>query len=99
MRLMRRVLSRLGSADLSAPRLLDLLRSGGLNDCRSAWSVVRNLRRRQPHARPDGSYAHGSQWRVCSLQVREHLICAFANGMAAHGGVLPLAVAYLAFLD
>ena len=31
--------------------------------------------------------------------VREHLMGAMANGMAAHGGVVPLAVTYLAFSD
>ena len=31
--------------------------------------------------------------------VREHVMGAMANGMAAHGGVLPLAVTYLAFAD
>lgn len=38
-----------------------------------------------------GSYVH------CG--VREHLMGAMANGMAAHGGVIPLAVTYLAFSD
>lgn len=38
-----------------------------------------------------GSYIH------CG--VREHLMGAMANGMAAHGGVIPLAVTYLAFSD
>lgn len=38
-----------------------------------------------------GAYVH------CG--VREHLMGAMANGMAAHGGVLPLAVTYLAFSD
>lgn len=38
-----------------------------------------------------GSYVH------CG--VREHVMGAMANGMAAHGGVLPLAVTYLAFSD
>jgi transketolase len=38
-----------------------------------------------------GAYVH------CG--VREHLMGAMANGMAAHGGVLPLAVTYLAFAD
>jgi transketolase len=31
--------------------------------------------------------------------VREHVMSAMANGMAAHGGVVPLAVTYLAFAD
>jgi transketolase len=38
-----------------------------------------------------GSYVH------CG--VREHLMGSMANGMAAHGGVLPLSVTYLAFSD
>lgn len=38
-----------------------------------------------------GAYVH------CG--VREHLMGAMANGMAAHGGVMPLAVTYLAFAD
>ena len=38
-----------------------------------------------------GSYIH------CG--VREHLMGAMANGLAAHGGVMPLAVTYLAFSD
>jgi transketolase len=38
-----------------------------------------------------GSYIH------CG--VREHLMGAMANGLAAHGGVLPLAITYLAFSD
>jgi transketolase len=38
-----------------------------------------------------GAYVH------CG--VREHLMGAMANGMAAHGGVLPIAVTYLAFSD
>jgi len=40
---------------------------------------------------PSGAYVH------CG--VREHLMAAMANGMAAHGGVVPLAVTYLAFAD
>ena len=38
-----------------------------------------------------GAYVH------CG--VREHLMGAMANGMAAHGGVIPLAVTYLPFSD
>lgn len=38
-----------------------------------------------------GAYVH------CG--VREHVMAAMANGMAAHGGVVPLAVTYLAFAD
>ncbi|MGF7177589.1 transketolase [Azospirillum doebereinerae] len=39
----------------------------------------------------NGAYVH------CG--VREHLMGAMANGMAAHGGVVPLSVTYLAFSD
>ncbi|PUE21432.1 MULTISPECIES: transketolase [unclassified Limnohabitans] len=38
-----------------------------------------------------GSYVH------CG--VREHVMGSMANGMAAHGGVLPISVTYLAFAD
>lgn len=38
-----------------------------------------------------GAYVH------CG--VREHLMGAMANGMAAHGGIIPLSVTYLAFSD
>ncbi len=38
-----------------------------------------------------GAYVH------CG--VREHVMAAMANGMAAHGGVVPLALTYLAFAD
>ena len=38
-----------------------------------------------------GAYVH------CG--VREHVMGAMANGMAAHGGVVPLALTYLAFAD
>ncbi|PWC41901.1 transketolase [Azospirillum sp. TSO22-1] len=40
---------------------------------------------------PSGAYVH------CG--VREHVMGSLANGMAAHGGVIPLAVTYLAFSD
>ncbi|WMY11771.1 transketolase [Paraburkholderia phenoliruptrix] len=42
-------------------------------------------------ANPEGSYVH------CG--VREHVMGALANGMAAHGGVSALSVTYLAFSD
>lgn len=42
-------------------------------------------------ADPSGSYVH------CG--VREHLMGAMVNGMAAHGGVVPVSVTYLAFSD
>ncbi|MDT7838841.1 transketolase family protein [Aquabacterium sp. OR-4] len=53
-----------------------------------------NHKRRLAAFTPDdrrGAYIH------CG--VREHLMGAMANGLAAHGGVLPLAVTYLAFSD
>jgi len=37
--------------------------------------------------------------RYVHCGVREHLMGAMANGLAAHGGVLPVAVTYLAFCD
>lgn len=40
---------------------------------------------------PSGAYVH------CG--VREHVMGSMANGMAAHGGIVPLAVTYLAFAD
>jgi transketolase len=40
---------------------------------------------------------HGGAYVHCG--VREHVMGAMANGMAAHGGVIPLAVTYLAFSD
>ncbi len=40
---------------------------------------------------PAGAYVH------CG--VREHVMGAMANGLSAHGGVLPVAVTYLAFAD
>ena len=40
---------------------------------------------------------HGGAYVHCG--VREHLMGAMANGMAAHGGIMPLAVTYLAFSD
>jgi transketolase len=40
---------------------------------------------------PGGAYLH------CG--VREHLMGAMCNGMAAHGGVVPVSVTYLAFSD
>ncbi len=40
---------------------------------------------------PAGAYVH------CG--VREHVMGAMANGMAAHGGIVPLAVTYLSFSD
>ena len=41
--------------------------------------------------------ARGGAYVHCG--VREHVMGAMANGMAAHGGVMPLALTYLAFSD
>jgi transketolase len=40
---------------------------------------------------------HGGAYVHCG--VREHVMGSMANGMAAHGGIVPLAVTYLAFSD
>ena len=79
------------SADIN-DRLTDVLpeRMVGCADLEAPTSHKRRL-----HAftadDPSGAYVH------CG--VREHLMAAMANGMAAHGGVVPLAVTYLAFAD
>jgi transketolase len=43
--------------------------------------------------------AHDRRGSYLHCGVREHVMGALANGLAAHGGVLPLAVTYLAFAD
>ena len=43
--------------------------------------------------------ATNPQVRYVHCGVREHAMGALANGMAAHGGVIPLAVTYLSFAD
>jgi transketolase len=43
--------------------------------------------------------ATNARGRYVHCGVREHAMGALANGMAAHGGVIPLAVTYLAFAD
>ncbi|QTL06042.1 transketolase [Aquabacter sp. L1I39] len=43
--------------------------------------------------------AHERTGRYIHCGVREHAMGALANGMAAHGGVVPLAVTYLPFSD
>ena len=40
---------------------------------------------------------HGGAYIHCG--VREHVMGSMVNGMAAHGGIIPLAVTYLAFSD
>ncbi len=85
----------LGGINLSAEindRLTDVLpeRVVGCADLEAPTGHKRRLRAFTADDR-GGSYVH------CG--VREHLMGAMANGMAAHGGVLPLAVTYLAFSD
>jgi transketolase len=43
--------------------------------------------------------ASDARGRYVHCGVREHAMGALANGMAAHGGVIPLAVTYFAFAD
>jgi transketolase len=73
-------------------RLSDFLpeRMVGCADLEAPTSHKRRLKAftAQDHS---GAYVH------CG--VREHLMGAMANGMAAHGGIIPLAVTYLAFSD
>lgn len=73
-------------------RLTDVLpeRMVGCADLEAPTSHKRRLRAFTPDDR-GGAYVH------CG--VREHLMGAMANGMAAHGGIIPLAVTYLAFSD
>jgi transketolase len=55
-----------------------------------------------PTSHKRGLYAFNAQDRSGSYVhcgVREHLMGSMANGMAAHGGVIPLSVTYLAFAD
>ncbi len=73
-------------------RLTEVLpeRMVGCADLEAPTSHKRRLKAFTAEDR-SGAYVH------CG--VREHLMGAMANGMAAHGGVLPLAVTYLAFSD
>jgi len=73
-------------------QLSDVLteRMVGCADLEAPTSHKRRLRAFTADDRA-GAYVH------CG--VREHLMGSMANGMAAHGGVLPLAVTYLAFAD
>ena len=52
------------------------------------------------HKRGVAAFTAGDRsGRYVHCGVREHLMGAMANGMAAHGGTLPVAVTYLAFSD
>jgi len=72
--------------------LVDILpeRIVGCADLEAPTSHKRSLQAFTAEQR-GGAYVH------CG--VREHLMGSMANGMAAHGGVIPLAVTYLAFSD
>jgi transketolase len=74
--------------DLLAPLLPE--RMVGCADLEAPTSHKRSL---QAFTASDhsGAYVH------CG--VREHVMGAMANGMAAHGGIIPLSVTYLAFAD
>ncbi|CAN5806813.1 transketolase [soil metagenome] len=73
-------------------RLTDVLpeRMVGCADLEAPTGHKRRLRAFTAEDR-SGAYVH------CG--VREHLMGAMANGMAAHGGIIPLAVTYLVFSD
>jgi transketolase len=79
------------SADIN-DRLSDVLpeRMVGCADLEAPTSHKRRLKAFTAADR-GGAYVH------CG--VREHVMAAMANGMAAHGGIIPLAVTYLAFSD
>ncbi|HEY1228337.1 MAG TPA: transketolase C-terminal domain-containing protein, partial [Ramlibacter sp.] len=74
--------------DLLAPVLPE--RMVGCADLEAPTSHKRSLQAFTAEER-GGAYVH------CG--VREHVMGAMANGMAAHGGIVPLAVTYLAFSD
>ena len=74
--------------DLLAPVLPE--RMVGCADLEAPTSHKRGLKAFTASDR-FGAYVH------CG--VREHVMGAMANGMAAHGGILPLSVTYLAFSD
>ena len=79
------------SADIN-DRLSEVLpeRMVGCADLEAPTGHKRGLKAFDARDR-SGAYVH------CG--VREHLMGAMANGMAAHGGIIPLAVTYLAFSD
>jgi len=74
--------------DLLTPALPE--RMVGCADLEAPTSHKRGLQAFTAQDRA-GAYVH------CG--VREHVMGAMANGMAAHGGVIPLSVTYLAFSD
>jgi transketolase len=74
--------------DLLTPLLPE--RMVGCADLEAPTSHKRSLMAFNAQNR-SGSYVH------CG--VREHVMGSMANGMAAHGGIIPLSVTYLAFAD
>lgn len=74
--------------DVLAPLLPE--RMVGCADLEAPTSHKRNLAAFTAKNR-NGAYVH------CG--VREHVMGAMVNGMAAHGGIIPLSVTYLAFSD
>jgi transketolase len=74
--------------DLLTPILPE--RMVGCADLEAPTSHKRSLQAFTAQDR-SGAYVH------CG--VREHVMGAMANGMAAHGGIVPLSVTYLAFAD
>jgi transketolase len=74
--------------DLLTPVLPE--RMVGCADLEAPTSHKRGLTAFTAHDRA-GAYVH------CG--VREHVMGSMANGMAAHGGIIPLSVTYLAFAD
>lgn len=74
--------------DLLSPLLPE--RMVGCADLEAPTSHKRSLMAFNAQNR-SGSYVH------CG--VREHVMGSMANGMAAHGGIIPLSVTYLAFAD
>ncbi len=79
------------SADIN-DRLTDVLPER-LVGCADLEAPTNHKRRLKAFTASDraGAYVH------CG--VREHVMGAMANGMAAHGGIIPLAVTYLPFSD
>ena len=67
--------------------------------CPNAWSACADLEAPTSHKRRLQAFtANDRRGAYVHCGVREHVMGAMANGMAAHGGVIPLAVTYLAVL-
>jgi transketolase len=102
----RDVLAQFKRRSLEEPRAKDgIMISGEINDvltdvlpermigCADLEAPTGHKRRLRAFTANDrgGAYVH------CGI--REHLMGAMANGMAAHGGIIPLSVTYLVFSD